>query len=144
VSGFYPDVTPKLLTAIRDIEAVKAIVKDRVRSPEPAPDDAQGSDKYKAFVVLVPLAAPRHRQLPIQFPRFAVRCYGRNPSEAAALRWAVVGGLHRRGPHVYPNGLGIYQILADEGGEPDTDPDTKQPLQVLFIEAPATAQAVTA
>lgn len=140
--SFYPDVLPKILIEVRDDAAVEAIVADRVRSPEPAAGDAQGPGKYKAFVVLVQLAAPRLPRVPVQFARIVARCYGRTPAEAAELRWAVSNAIHNIGPRVHGNGLGLFNSLDVEGGEEDTDPVTKQPLQLLFIEVPATTQAV--
>lgn len=139
-----PDVLPKLLIEIRADPDVDALVDGRVRGGEPAKGDAQGPGAYLAFVVLVQLGAPRQPRVPVQFPRIAARCYGRSHAEAAALRWAVSGAIHNRGPRIHANGLGIYQSLDDEGGDQQTDPDTGQPYQTLVIEAPATTQVVTA
>ena len=139
------DVLPKLLTEIRDDDAVAAIVGTRVRGFEPAPGDAkQGTtqDPYQAFVVLVQLDAPRLRRVPVQRATVAARCYGRTPAEAAALRWAVSNAIHLPGARVHANGLGIYQSFDETGGEQEKDPDTAQPLQTLVISALATTQAV--
>lgn len=139
---FAPDVLPKLLTEIRDDGDVDDIVDGRVRGFEPADGDAKGAGSYKAFVVLVQLAAPRMPRVPVQFARIVARCYGRSHQEAAALRWAVSNAIHLRGARVHGNGLGFYNSLDVEGGVQDKDPDTQQPLQTLVIEVPATTQAV--
>ena len=140
--SFYPDVLPKLLIEIRDDDAVADIVDDRVRGFEPGQDDAKGPGAYKAFVVLVQLAAPRLPRVPVQFARLVARCYGRTHQEAAELRWAVSNAIHNRGPRVHTNDLGFYNSLDVEGGEQEKDPNTQQPLQTLVIEVPATTQAV--
>lgn len=143
-----PDVLPKLLTEIRDDPAVDAIVDGRVRGFEPRgasgsyEGDALGPGSYKAFVVLVQLSSTRDRRLPIQQATIAVRCYGRTPIEAAELRWAVSNAIHAAGPRVFANGLGIYLTFEESGGEQESDPDTRQPLQVLVITATATTVAV--
>jgi hypothetical protein len=143
------DVLPKLLIEMREDAAVEAIVGQRVRGAEPAKGDADwddltdGTRKYKhAFVVLVRLSAARDRRLPIQRPRFAVRCYGRDRVEAAALRWACSDAIHMTGPRVHGNGLGIYTSFEDAGGEQDRDPVTGQPLETFIVQALATTQAV--
>jgi hypothetical protein len=147
---FYPDVLPKLLIEIREDSAVDAIVEGRVRGFEPEGEsatyegDALGAGKYKAFVVLVQLDAGRLPRAPIQFPRIAARCYGRTHAEAAELRWAVSNAIHNTGPRIHTNDLGIYNSIDDGGGQQEKDPDTAQPYQTLFIEAPATTQVATA
>lgn len=137
-----PDALPKLLLELRDDSAVAAIVDERVRSPEPGPGDAQGPGEYKAFVVLVQLDAPRYSRIPVQRPQIAVRCYGRTHQEAAALRWACSNAIHDIGPRVHTNGLGIYSSMDTSGGGQETDPDTKQPLQVFLVDVFATTQEV--
>jgi len=146
---FVPDVLPKLLLELRSDEAVAAIVGQRVRGAEPAPGDAAWSDHEDgrrtfahSFIVVVRLDAPRHAQLPVQFPTFAVRNYGTDRRRAAELRWAASDALHRKGPRL-SGGLGIYQSLEDAGGEQETDPDTGQPLETFIVSAIATTQAVT-
>ena len=149
------DLLPKLLTEIRDDDAVAAIVGTRVRGFEPAaptvnpttgavisPGDARGPGEYVAFVVLVQLDAVRLQRVPVQRAAVAVRCYGRTHAEAAALRWAVSNAIHLTGPRVHANGLGIYQSIDEAGGEQEKDPDTSQPLQTLVISSLATTQAV--
>jgi hypothetical protein len=139
---FSPDALPKILIELRDDIEVDAIVDGRVRGFEPAPGDSQGPDTYKAFVVVVQLDAPRMARLPVQRPRIAVRCYGRTPQEAAALRWACSNAIHDLGPRVHGNGLGIYNSFDDTGGEQEKDPDTKQPLQTFIVDLFATTQEV--
>lgn len=156
------DVLPKLLTEIRDDDAVAAIVGTRVRGFEPAPpvrhpdtgavlekgDARQGTtqDPYVAFVVLVQLDAPREKRMPVQRAVIAARCYGRTPAEAASLRWAVSKAVHPstgpRGVRVHANGLGIYQSFDEAGGEQEKDPNTEQPYQTVVIASLATTQAV--
>ena len=104
--------------------------------------EGSATDPFVAFVVLIPQVPLRHRTLPIQWTRTVARCYGRTPVEAAQLRWAVGNAIHNAGPRVYANGLGIYASYDVESGEPEGDPDTKQPYMELVIEAPATTQAV--
>lgn len=137
-----PDVLPKLLIDLRDDPDVDDIVDGRVRGFEPAPGDAKGPGEYQAFVCIVQLDAPRLGRLPVQRPRLAVRCYGRTPQEAAALRWACSNALHNVGPRTYANGLGIYISMDDSGGEQEKDPDTRQPYQVFIVDAFATTQEV--
>lgn len=137
------DALPKLLTEIRDDDAVDAIVDGRVRGFEPAPGDAKPNGSYQAFVVLVQLSAPRVApRVPAQRATIVTRCYGRTPAEAASLRWAVSNAIHNIGPRVHANGLGIYQSLDETGGEQEKDPDTGQPYQTLVITALATTVAV--
>lgn len=144
------DPLGKLIIELRADAAVAAIAGAnptstvRVRGFEPGPDDAQGPGQYRAFVVLVNEGGPRFRRVPVQRPRIAARCYGRNPAEASQLAAAVSDALHFRGPRVHANGLGIYQSWDDTGGEQDKDPDTDQPFVTLFIDLFATTQAVTA
>lgn len=147
-----PSVIPKLIIELREDEAVAAIVGDRVRSPMPAPGDADWDDfedgqrKYRrAFVVLRALTPPsRHLRLPVQFPRYVALCFGRSWVEATELRWAVSNALHNIGPRVHANGLGIYNTWEDGGGEPVADPDTGQPYEEVVFGAIATTQPVTA
>lgn len=145
-----PDVLPKLLIEIRDDATVDALVDGRVRGYEPrgASDsyegDALGPGKYKAFVVLVQLAAARLSRVPVQRVTLAARCYGRTPQEAAELRWAVSNAIHEVGPRLHANGLGIYTSRDESGGDQEQDPITSQPLQTLVITALATTQAVAA
>jgi hypothetical protein len=139
---FNPDIIPKILLELRDDPDVDAIVDGRVRSPEPAPGDEQGAGSYKAFVVIVELDVPRIGRLPLQRPQIAVRCYGRTPQEAADLRWACSNVLHNAGPRVHSNRLGIYNSMDRSGGGHDIDPDTKQPLKVIVVDAFATTQVV--
>lgn len=145
------DPLGKLLTEIRGDSAVAAIAganptasPARVRGFEPAPTDAQGPGDYRAFVVLVNQGGTRLRNVPVQRPRIAARCYGRTPAEAAQLAAAVSDSIHDQGPRVHSNGLGFYRSFDDTGGEQDKDPDTGQPLVTLFIDLFATTQAVTA
>jgi hypothetical protein len=146
---FVPDVVGKFIIELREDADVAAIVgvnptadPPRVRGFEPAPSDVQGPGSYRAFVVVVQLDAPRLGRLPVQRPRLAVRCYGRTPQEAAALRWACSGAIHNTGPRVHSNGLGIYQSLDETGGEQEKDPDTQQPFQVFIVDSLATTQVV--
>ena len=50
--------------------------------------------------------------------------------------------IHEVGPRVHANGLGIWLTVDEAGGEQESDPDTRQPLQTLIIRAHATTQAV--
>lgn len=143
------DVLPKVIVELRSNEAVAAIVHGRVASPKAAPgwadfdDFDNGTRKYKhAFIVVGRLTSPRRRRVPVQDPRFVIGCYGRTVAEAAELRWAASNALHMTGPRVYPSGLGIYTSFEDTGGDPDSDPDTGQPLERFIVQAIATTQAV--
>lgn len=143
------DPVGKLLTELRDDDAVAAIVGEhphepvhpRVRSPEPAPTDAQGPGEYRAFVVINTLATPRMPSVPVQRARHTVSCYGRTPEEAAALYGACSDAIHHIGPRQGSRG-GIYVSHDDTGGEEDKDPDTGQPRYQFVIESLATTQAV--
>lgn len=141
------DVLPKILNELRDADAVDAIVAGRVRGYEPAPGDSQGGTRehpYKAFVVVVRLASPRHPRLPIQFPQIFVRCYGRDRKEAFDLYAACSDVIHDIGPRVHPNGLGIYISKDSSGASQDRDPDTQQPLETFVVSAIATTVPVGA
>lgn len=144
MTEFYSDVLPKLLVELRDDDTVAEIVGTRVRGVEPAPDDVHGAGEYVAFIVLVELDTQRLSRVPVQTVQVAIRCYGRSHAEAARLRWAVSNALHLAGPRVHGSGLGIYTSLESGGGQQELDPVTRQPLQVLVIEALATTQAVAA
>ncbi len=139
---FSADALPKILIELRDDIEVDAIVDGRVRGFEPAPGDAQGPGSYKAFVCVVQLDAPRLGRIPVQRPRIAVKCYGRTPQEAAALRWACSNAIHNVGPRTYANGLGTYISMDDGGGEQEKDPDTAQPYQTFVVDLFATTQEV--
>lgn len=149
------NVLPKLLIELRDDDAVEAIAHGRVRGREPAPDvvdpssgavleqgDARGPGEYVAFVVLVQLDAPRDKRSVGQYPRIAVRSYGRTPQEAYDLYAACSDALHGRGPRVHNNGLGIYLSWDDTGSSPGTDPRTQQPYEEFIASLIATTQAV--
>lgn len=155
MTAFNWDVLGKVLIEIRQDPAVVAIAganptstPARVRGFEPAPQtdsyagDAQGSGSYRAFVVLVNQGGSRMHRVPVQHPRLVARCYGRTPTEAAALAVAVSDSIHYQGPRVHANGLGIYASFDDQGGEQDRDPDTQQPYVPIFIDLLATTQAV--
>lgn len=149
------DVVGKLLIEIRDDPAVDAIVEGRVRGYKPAapvihpetgvvitPGDLRGPGEYVPFVVLVGTPGVREIRLPISRPTVLVRCYGRTPQEAAALRWAVSNAIHHTGTRVHGNGLGIWDTWESSGGDQDQDPDTDQPFESLSIRAIASTQAV--
>jgi len=143
------DPVGKLLTELRDDPAVAEITGEnphiavpRVRSPEPAPGDAQPKGSYRAHIVIAALALPRHPSVPTQRARHVVRCYGRTEEEAAALYAAASDALHHKGPRLHGSGQGIYVSHDDTGGSPDQDPDTQQPLYSFVVESVATTQAV--
>lgn len=144
------DPVGRLLTELRDDEAVAAIVGEnphepvhpRVRSPKAAPADLQGPNGYRAFVTIATLATPRLPSVPVQRARHVVRCYGRTPEEAAALYAACSDALHHVGPRVTGAGQGIYVSHDDTGGEAGEDPDTDQPTYTFVVETLATTQVV--
>jgi hypothetical protein len=144
------DLTGKLLIELRDDVAVDAIVDGRVRGFEPEPGDSawaldnKGNRTYaRAFVVIVALGSPRDRRVPIQRPRFAVRCYGRTSQEAMALYGACSSAIHDKGPRVHTNGAGIYASSDETGGDAEKDPDTQQPLVTFIAELIGTTQVVS-
>jgi hypothetical protein len=114
----------------------------RVRGQEPGPGDAQGPDRYRAFIVIVTLATTPHPQVPIARCRHLVRCYGRTKQEAADLAMAASDAIHGLGPRVTGAANGIYVTHDDTGSAYSTDPDTKQPQYNFTIESVVTAQAV--
>jgi hypothetical protein len=142
------DPMGSLIVELRETAAVAALVGARVRAREPhgATDsyegDALGPGAYKAFLVLVQLSLPPDRRVPVTVAEYAVRCYGRTSEEASAVYGAVVDALHRRGPRLRPNGLGIYATWVT-GGASDVDPKTQQPVVTGTIQLTATTQAVT-
>lgn len=144
------DPVGKLMTDMRSSSDVAAIVGEhphepklpRVRSPQPGAGDAQGPGKYRAFVVVVTMATPRHPSVPIQRTRHLVTCYGRDPEEAALLYAACSTAIHHQGPRQTTSGNAIYVSHDDTGGAYGEDPDTKQPYYSFVIESLATTQAV--
>ena len=148
--SFNFDVVGKAVIELRADAGVAAITganptssPARVRGFEPGPDDAQGPEAYRAFVVLIQEGRIRWRRVPVQRPRIVARCYGRTAIEAMALANAVSSAMHDEGPRVHANGLGIYASAEDGGGEQDKDPDTSQPFVPVFLDLIATTQAVT-
>jgi hypothetical protein len=138
------DMLGKLLIEFRDDPSVDAIAHGRVRSFEPAPGDSRPAGQYLAFVVISALVTPRHPQVPIQRPRYVVRCYGRNQQEAMALYGACSDAIHGIGPRLYPSGHGIYVSHDETGGTQDKDPTTQQPLVSFVVELVATITPVVA
>lgn len=144
------DPVGRLLTELRDDMDVADIVGSnptepahpRVRSPKPAPGDAQGPNAYRAFITIATLATPRLPSVPVQRARHVVRCYGRTNEEAAALYAASSDALHHRGPRVTGGGDGIYVTHDDTGGSVGEDPDTEQPYYEFIVETLATTQVV--
>jgi hypothetical protein len=143
LTGPMLDPTGSLITELRTDSDVSDLVGARVRGFEPAPGDAKGPGAYQAFVVVVALAVPPHPRVPITFADYLVRCYGATPQGASAVWGAVVKAVHKVGPRVKTNGLGIYQSAIASGGEQLRDPDTKQPYVEGVIQVIATAQAIT-
>lgn len=146
------DPVGRLIIELREDEAVAAIVGEnphaarpvdrRVRSPEPGPGDAQPAGSYRAHVVIVTLATPRHPRVPTQRARHVIRCYGRTNEEAAALYAACSDALHHVGPRLTGARHGIYVTHDDTGGSRDSDPDTGQPFYRFVVETLATTQVV--
>lgn len=141
------DPTGDLISEIREIPAVSAIVGARVRAREPHgatasyAGDARPPGKFVAFIVISTLSRPPERRVPVTFAEYRLRCYGRTGEEADALFDAVAGGLHRRGHRLRPGGLGIYASYVS-GGEQDSDPKTSQPVTAGSIQLIATTQVV--
>ncbi len=142
-----------LVVELRDDSGVDAIVDGRVRGEDPrgtvmqagveVPGDMRGPGSYVAFVQVQTLATPRDRRVPVQRPRFNVRCWGRTREEAMALYIACSDAVHDRGPRVrVSNGFGIYVSHDDTGAQPGKDPDTQQPYVDFVVELIATTQAV--
>jgi hypothetical protein len=142
------DPVGRLLSELAEDTGVAAIVtvnpssKPRVRSPKPATGDVQGPNAYRAHVVISTLALPRHPSVPTQRARHVIRCYGRDPLEAAALYAACSEALHHKGPRQTGSGNGIYVSHDDTGGDYSEDPDSKQPCYTFVVESVATTQAV--
>ena len=120
----------------------------RVRPSNPAPKtdsyegDAHGPGSYRAFIVIRELSTTRDHRVPIQRPRLALLCYGRDDIEAARLARAASDAFHGRGPRVAGNGLGIH-VSYDAGSDGvERDPDTGQPYATVLIDLLATTQAV--
>jgi hypothetical protein len=148
------DATPKVIVDLRSDSAVAALVGTdahgiiRVRGFEPQgyPDatesDEQPAGSFRNFVVVVTLATPRDKRLPIQRPRFAIRCYGSNPQQAMALYGACSDAIHQTGARVYPNRLGVWDSFDDTGATQEKDPDTEQPYVTFVAEYAATTLAI--
>ena len=69
---------------------------------------------------------------------------GRFRDQSAALYLACAAVFHRKGPRIATSRLGIYGTLADGGGTPDKDPDTKQPLWWGIVQMNVSVQAIPA
>lgn len=106
--------------------------------------DARGPGDYQSFIVVAPLVEDINPRLPISRDQYSLACYAATYQAARALWGAAVKAIHYVGPTVQSsNGLGIYISVAEQGGVPDRDPDTQQPLIRGTIRLIATAQAVT-
>ena len=139
-----PQLDPmgSLILELRADFDVATIVGLRVRGWKPEPGDIQDAKHYRAFIVLAALDVPPEPRAPITFATYSATCYAATPQAAWALWGTVVRAMHRRGPRVKTNGLGIWQTLC-EGGDQDEDPDTKQPCVRGTIFLVATTQPVT-
>lgn len=138
------DPLGSLLVEIRSDVDVDDLVDGRVRGGEPAPGDAKAAGSYQAFIVITTLDDPPHSRIPVRFANYALACYGATFQNASAVYAAVVKAIHRVGPRVKANGLGIYWTTVVTGGEQDKDPDTNQPLVRATIQLIGTTQAVPA
>jgi hypothetical protein len=148
------DVLPKVVLLVRDDETVRAIAGGRVRATDAAgevahpvtgeliPPDARGPGEWVPFVVIARNGGPPDPTVPVETVRLVFRCYGADRRQAAVLRRACVNAIHGIEPVTFPNGLVIYAIHDVTGGDQDTDPDTKQPLETFVAEAVASTQAL--
>lgn len=146
------DPMGKLVIEIRSNPAVAALTT-RVRAVEPVggadPDWATEIDpatkvnrfKYR-FVVLIRLGAIRHKRAGMQWVRIGVRCYGKDPRDAAALYGAVSDAVHNIGPRRNASGVLIFRSFDDVGGEAGKDPDTGQPYEAGVIAVAAADRLV--
>jgi hypothetical protein len=137
-----PDPTGRLLTEIRDDVTVAGLVSGRVRGGEPAAGDALGPGHYQAFIVIVRMGGVRLRRAPIQEVRLAARCYAATAQGAAALAGAVSDAVHARGHRITPAGLSIFGSFDEGGGGASKDPDTGQPMEVVFISVGALSETL--
>lgn len=133
------DVFGKLLCELADDTGVAAIT-ERVRGHLPGPDDARGSGQYVPFVVVIDLGGAPLQRVPVQFPRFSVRCYGVTPQGAKALYVACSNAIHDMGPRTH-GAVGFYRSKDSTGGEEGADPRTKQPYVEFTVEMIATTAA---
>ncbi len=122
------DPVGSIIAELRADSHVAALVGTRVRGGQPAEEDQAGPTDWRAFIVVVTLDEPPHVYLPILRGVYAVNCYGVTFQNARAVWGAVVKAMHRKGPREKGNGLGIFDSVAETGGEQDTDPDTGQPV----------------
>lgn len=137
------DPLGKLLTELRDDDAVDTLVDGRVRGFEPAPGDAKPAGSYQAFVVIVALGAERETRSPTARWTYGVRCYGSTAQNAMAVYAACSDAIHHIGPRIRSSdGLGIYLSHDASGGDTAKDPDTQQPYVTFTVELFATTVAV--
>lgn len=142
------DVTGKVVLDLRsDFDVATLVGTDehglvRVRGFEPAPGDEQGPGAYRNFVVVVALSTPREKRIPVQRPRFGIRCYGSTPQQAMAVYAACSDALHQVGERVYANRLGVWDSFDDTGATAAKDPDTDQPYVTFVAEYAATTLAI--
>ena len=125
-----PQIDPagSIIIEARTDPHVTALVGDRVRGPEPAPDDMKGPGDYIAFVTIGTLGAAPERRVPVTFAEYSVSAYGATYQNAWAVWAALTKAFHGRGPRTKANGLGIYATAILDGGQEDEDPQTQQPV----------------
>jgi hypothetical protein len=137
-----PNILGGLITELRDDEPTRTLVAKRVAGQVDAAGFAKGPGEYQAFIRLVILDAPPDPDVPVMFAKVAGSFYGVTPQNAWEVYWAAVRALHRAGPRLRANGLGIYQSLVVSGGDQGQDPDTHQPVVQAVIDLIASTQVI--
>jgi hypothetical protein len=133
-----------ITAAIAELQADTAVkaITTRIRPIEPGPGDALGPSGYIPFVVVSILDQPWQAPTATSSVSLGLRCYAADFPKAEALYLACAAVFHRKGPRIATSRLGIYNSLAQGGGTPDKDPDTKQPLFWGVIELNTSIQAI--
>jgi hypothetical protein len=135
-----------IAAAIAELLATPAVstITTRIRPIEPAAGDALGPGSYIPFVVVSILDQPWQAPTATSSVSLGLRCYAADFAKAEALYLACAAVFHRKGPRIATSRLGIYNSLAQGGGTPDKDPDTKQPLFWGIVELNVSIQAIPA
>lgn len=129
------DPTGSVVTELRGVAAISALVSDRVRAGKDAPGDKKAKGAYQRFLVVTREGTVRSRgRQPVQTVTLGVRCYGTSQKDAAALMGTVSDALHQQGPRAGSGGGHIWLSLVGESQGGDMDPLTGQPFEDVYVD----------
>lgn len=129
------DPTGSIVTELREVTAITALVSDRVRAGQDADGDKKAPGSYQRFLVVTREGSVRSRgRQPIQTVTLGVRSYGTSRKDASALMGLVSDALHQQGPRAGTGGGHIWLSLVGESQGSDMDPLTKQPFEDVYVD----------